>query len=148
MGGIYYTNASITQKCALCQEKNFACTVIQTAKGKFKLCGPCASWKTKCGVVETHTSLCLYSTSFTFHPTALLLSIRSAALLLSIRSELPFSWLRPVSVYTRPCRVRLDYSVYIVSMLPLHILSVPSASDRSLQYRKHLVRDISLGPST
>ena len=27
--------------------------------------------------VETHTSLCLYSTSFTFHPTALLLSIRS-----------------------------------------------------------------------
>ena len=32
--------------------------------------------------VETHTSLCLYSTPFTFHPTALLLSIRS---------ELPFS---------------------------------------------------------
>ena len=34
------------------------------------------------GAVETHTSLCLYSTSFTFHPTALLLSIRS---------EVPFS---------------------------------------------------------
>ena len=32
--------------------------------------------------VEAHTSLCLYSTSFTFHLTALLLSIRS---------ELPFS---------------------------------------------------------
>ena len=27
--------------------------------------------------VETHTSLCLYFTSFTFHPTALLLSIHS-----------------------------------------------------------------------
>ena len=27
--------------------------------------------------VETRTSLCLYSTSVTFHPTALLLSIRS-----------------------------------------------------------------------
>ena len=34
------------------------------------------------GTVETHMSLCLYSTSFTFHPTALLLSIHS---------ELPFS---------------------------------------------------------
>ena len=40
------------QKCALCQEKNFACTVIRTAKGKFKLCGPCTSWKTKCGVIQ------------------------------------------------------------------------------------------------
>ena len=52
MGGIYCTNTSITQKCALCQEKNFACTVIRTAKGKFKPCGPCASWKTKCGVIQ------------------------------------------------------------------------------------------------
>ena len=30
--------------------------------------------------VETRTSLCLYSTPFTFHPTALLLSIRSELL--------------------------------------------------------------------
>ena len=29
--------------------------------------------------------------------------------------------------------MHLDYSVYIVSTLPLHVLSVPSASDRSLQ---------------
>ena len=29
------------------------------------------------GDVETRTSLCLYFTSFTFHPTALLLSIHS-----------------------------------------------------------------------
>ena len=52
MGGIYYTKTSVMQKCALCQEKNFACPVIRTAKGKFKLCGPCASWKTKCGVIQ------------------------------------------------------------------------------------------------
>ena len=30
--------------------------------------------------VETRTSLCLYSTPFTFHPTALLLSLRSELL--------------------------------------------------------------------
>ena len=44
--------------------------------------------------------------------------------------------------------MHLDYLVYIVSMLPLHFLLVPSASDQSFQCRKHPVRDISLGPST
>ena len=52
MGGIHYTNTSITQKCALCQEKHLTCTVIRTRKGKFKLCGPCASQKIKCGVIQ------------------------------------------------------------------------------------------------
>ena len=62
--------------------------------------------------------------------------------------QTPFWLLRLVSVYTGPCQARLDYLVYIVSTLLLHVLLVPSASNQSLQYRKHPVGDISLGPGT
>ena len=56
-----------------------------------------------------------------------------------------FELLRLVSVYTGPCRAHLDYSVVIVSTLPLHFLSVPSASNRSCQCQKCPVRDYGLG---
>ena len=54
--------------------------------------------------------------------------------------------IRLVLVYTGPCRACLDYSVYILSMLLLHFLLVPSASDRSFWCQKGLVRHDGLGP--
>ena len=59
----------------------------------------------------------------------------------------PFYLLRPVSVYTGPCQVHLDYSVLIVSMLLLHFLSVLSASIQSCWWWKRPVRHYGLRPS-
>ena len=86
--------------------------------------------------VETSMSLCLYSIPFTFYIPDCLTVIPSLQLL------------RPVSVYTGPCRAHLDYLVYIVSTLPLHFLSVPSAPGQSFRCQKCPVRHDSLRPGT
>ena len=55
-------------------------------------------WCHQCGttiaVVETCTSLCLYSTPFTFHLTALLLSLRSKLFLVA-KTSLGLYWTMP-----------------------------------------------------
>ena len=91
--------------------------------------------------VETSTSLCLYSTPFTFHLTALL-SFLCSKLFLVAKTGLGLC----IPDYAK--RVWTTRFTLLVCKLLLHFLLVPSASSRSFWCWKHPVRHDGIRPST